>query len=65
MSAFKQEPHSFQPVKRLPYPVCAGCGLVRLKNPLTEWCVRHGCGHTEHPGYKQAVVSLTQQEPKS
>ncbi len=56
--AFKQEPHSFQPVKRLPYQVCTGCGLVRLRNPLTDWCVRYGCNHAEHPGFRAAVRAL-------
>lgn len=35
------------------------CGLVRLKNEFTEWCVRHGCNNAEAPGYRAARKALT------
>lgn len=58
MADFKVTPHSWGKRKGLPWPVCRGCGLVHLRNPLTEWCVRNGCEHEEHPGYRSAVRSL-------
>jgi hypothetical protein len=51
-------PHRWKGIKGIPWPVCTGCGLVRLKNAITEWAVKHGCDHAEHPGYPSAVKSL-------
>lgn len=59
MSEVKAVGHTFKSHKGFPWPVCSGCGLVRLKNALTEWCVRNGCNHTDHPGYRAAVVALS------
>ncbi len=59
MSAAAAKPHSFRPVKGLSWPVCSCCGLVRLRNPLTDWCVRNGCNHEDHPGYRNAVATLS------
>ena len=30
-------------IKHFPWFICAGCGLVRLKNEATELAVRRGC----------------------
>jgi hypothetical protein len=49
-------------MKLVPWPVCKGCGLLKLHNPLTDWCVRNGCNHEDHPGYKSAVASLGKPE---
>ena len=57
-NAFKVEPHTFRSVRRMSWEVCTGCGLVRLKNQLTEWCVRNGCNYADHPGYRGAVATL-------
>jgi hypothetical protein len=38
--------------------VCGNCGLVRLKNLLTEWCVARGCDFREHPGFAEACRTL-------
>jgi hypothetical protein len=51
-------PHRWVTVKQLPRPMCGGCGLVRLRNLLTDWCVSHGCDHDDHPGYRDAVRTL-------
>lgn len=55
---FKVEPHDFGSIRGLSWPVCKGCGLVRLRNPLTDWCIRHGCNAEDAPGYKAAVANL-------
>lgn len=57
------EPHRFRKLAGVPWPYCPGCGLLKLHNPLTDWCVRHGCNHEEHPGYRAAVRTLTAREP--
>jgi hypothetical protein len=53
--SFKVEPHSFRQVKRLQWPICANCGLVKLKNDFSDFCVKYGCNHSDHPGYKSAM----------
>lgn len=50
--------HQFRKERGIPWPVCNRCGLVWLRNPLTAWCVRHGCWHEEHPGYRAAIRAL-------
>ena len=32
---------------------CTKCGLIRLKNSLTRWCIDKGCDHDLHPNFKQ------------
>lgn len=39
MSEYKHEAHSWRKPKRYPWMVCQNCGLVALKNPLTEWAI--------------------------
>jgi hypothetical protein len=39
-------------------PVCVKCGLVRLRNLLTDWAVRHGCDFADHPGWAHAKATL-------
>lgn len=58
MSASKIQLHEWSTVKRLPWPVCKGCGLLALRNALTDWCIKRGCNYDEHPGYKGAVATL-------
>ena len=43
--AYRLVPHRFKPRKRFPWQVCSSCGLVRLRNKLTEKAVRLGCMH--------------------
>jgi hypothetical protein len=38
--------------------VCTNCGLMRLRNLLTDWCVEKGCEYSEHPGYEGALRTL-------
>lgn len=61
MSAFVAHPHHWITYKRLPWPVCAHCGLVRLKNDLTAFAVKHGCDHRDHPGYAAALAATRRQ----
>jgi hypothetical protein len=56
----KFEPHKFEnPKNRFYKPVCFRCGLMKLNNKLTDWCVKQGCNHDEHPEYKQKVFEYT------
>lgn len=62
---FRYEPHAFKAdraVARLTgRAVCVKCGLLRLKNLLTEWCVAKGCNFDEAPGYREALRALPRQ----
>jgi len=56
----KFEAHKFQNHKNMYYkPVCARCGLMRLSNRITDWCVKKGCNHDEHPDYLNKLKELT------
>lgn len=49
--AYKLEPHVFVPMKKIAWLRCKHCGLLTLKNALTEWCIRMGCNADDHPDY--------------
>jgi hypothetical protein len=48
---FKLEPHNFRQTKSIPWPICSSCGLVRLRNPFTDWSVKMGCNSADHPDF--------------
>lgn len=56
---YKMEGHSWVSSKKLPWPYCKRCKLLKLRNRLTDWCVKHGCNSADHPGYKSAVKTLS------
>jgi hypothetical protein len=64
---FKIEPHSFKSdnlISRIiGRAICTGCSLVKLRNPLTDWCISKGCNYSEHPGYKEACRTLPATHP--
>jgi hypothetical protein len=49
--AYKFEPHAFAPTKKLAWLRCKHCGLLTLRNQLTDWCIRMGCNAADHPEY--------------
>ena len=54
MSNFTVEPHSFT-MKIGAYQYCSKCGLISFKNELSQWAIRMGCNHKEHPSYKSKL----------
>lgn len=52
---YKLQPHQFAPCKRLAWLRCKICGLLTLRNALTEWCIRMGCNSKDHPDYTARV----------
>ena len=45
--------HSFtKKINGLPYKVCIFCGLIRLNNDFTSFCVKNGCSDEDHPDYE-------------
>lgn len=60
-----QEPHSFTwKLNGLPNLICNKCGLIRLHNPFTDWCVSQGCDYENHPNYINIRISLTKRSNK-
>ena len=59
MADYKHEAHSWRKPKRYPWMVCQNCGLVALKNPLTEWAINKGCNYKEASGYSDAIKKHT------
>lgn len=45
------EPHAFVPSKKLAWLRCKHCGLLTLRNELTDWAIRMGCNAKDHPDY--------------
>lgn len=62
--AYKMEPHHPVKWKGIPWVVCQKCGLVYLRNPLTEWSIKHGCNSSDHPQFKLKRVQLVEQHQK-
>ena len=56
---YKHTGHTWTPLKGVGKQVCKGCGLIALRNPLTDWCVEKGCYYEAHPQFKSKVKSLT------
>jgi hypothetical protein len=51
-------PHNFKPMgkkSRVPYLYCVNCGLLSLKNDLTEWATSKGCDNKYHPSYRNKL----------
>jgi ribosomal protein L32 len=55
---YKYVGHSFTPLKGAGKQVCKSCGLMLLRNQITDWCVSHGCFHDVHPQYKNKLKKL-------
>ena len=49
--SYKYESHSPVKYKQLSWMVCANCGLIYIRNEITQWALKKGCNHTEHPEY--------------
>lgn len=45
-------------LKGVPYEICAGCGLVGLRNEISQWCMARGCDHTDSAAYPTALRRL-------
>lgn len=56
---YKKKNHIFIPLRMVGRNYCRLCGLVLLKNKMTEWSVNKGCYHSDHPNYKRALKRLT------
>lgn len=59
---YKMEGHSWTILKHVGKQYCKNCGLVRLNNPFTVWCIDKGCNNADHPQYQTIRAKLTKQE---
>jgi hypothetical protein len=49
---YNKEDHRWTRHKRgIAHEVCGDCGLVRLRNPISELCAKLGCNYDLHPRY--------------
>lgn len=51
MAQYKAEPHNFNLAVGA-YRYCSSCGLITFKNEFSQWAIRMGCNHKEHPSYE-------------
>ncbi len=58
IDTYKFVPHAFTR-SVCSYRYCAKCGLIRLHNALTDWCVDKGCNYDDHTQYAAKVHKLT------
>jgi hypothetical protein len=59
---WKMVGHTWKPLKHVGKQYCSSCGLVRVNNKFTEWCIDKGCMNSDHPQYESAMKRLTKQE---
>lgn len=38
---------------------CTHCGMYKLNNEFTDWAIRMGCMHKQHPSYESKRFSFT------
>jgi len=57
--AYKLEQHSFTGWRICSWLCCTRCGLLRLRNALTDEAVRLGCNSADHPRWRQTVHQHT------
>jgi len=53
------EAHNFIKLKNVPWVYCKYCGLLKLNNALTSWCVKMGCNNGDHPNHNNMVKKLS------
>lgn len=52
---YKYESHKPVVLKNTPWLYCRYCGLVYLRNPITQWSIRMGCLSSYHPQFKEML----------
>lgn len=56
---FVMEPHAWHNLRGIPWRICWKCGLVWLRNPFTQWAVKHGCNNEDHPSHDKMRTKFT------
>jgi hypothetical protein len=52
--SYKMVGHQWSILKGVGKQYCTCCGLVKLNNKFTEWCIDKGCMNSVHPQYPDA-----------
>lgn len=55
---YRHEPHQIADKPVGGFTVCKRCGLVYLRNDLTEWHIAMGCQAAEHPDAQRVRSAL-------
>jgi hypothetical protein len=56
---YKNEPHNFNyHLTGTAYRYCVHCGLVAMRNELSQWAIKQGCNYKDHPSYS-SKLSIT------
>lgn len=55
---YKMEPHEFKH-RAGGKLYCTYCGLFALSNEFTNWSIRMGCNHRDHPQYESKRYEYT------
>lgn len=51
--------HSFTwKLNGVPNFICIHCGLMKLNNDFTKWCISQGCDYRDHPLYQTMRKTL-------
>lgn len=58
---YKYESHNFILMKGIGKHVCKRCGLVSLRNEISQWCVDKGCYYEDHNQHDLVLKRLTKQ----
>lgn len=56
---YKLVSHRWSPLRGVGKQYCTSCGLVRLNNAISDWCVGRGCEYDLHSQYTSKVKQLT------
>ena len=54
------ENHAFNKrIAGIPNAVCSKCGMIKLNNDFSRWCIQNGCNADERPDYLFIRKQLT------
>lgn len=56
---YKYQPHTFIVMKGVGKQICKSCGLMALRNDITNWCINKGCYAEDHPEYQKTLIRLS------
>lgn len=59
--SYKYKGHTFKPMKDIGKQVCSCCGLMALRNEISQWCIKKGCNYSDNPHYKKTLKRMSKQ----
>ncbi len=61
----EKEPYQYEPhhwFQQQYFTSCAKCGLIRLRNQLTDWSIDKGCNFSDHGQFRKMVDQYTKKD---